>query len=64
MGTDYAWTRRLAGVGCGSPTPSGGPRDNPEMESCFGRFKVENRSLIPDVESLKELRTMVRKRTR
>ena len=41
-----------------------GPRDNPEMESFFGRFKVENRSLILDADSLEELRTIVGNRIR
>ena len=40
-----------------------GPGDNPEMESFFGRFKVENRSLILDAESLRELNTVVRDRS-
>ena len=34
------------------------------MESFFGRFKVENRSLILDAESLDELRTIVGERIR
>ena len=34
------------------------------MESFFGRFKVENRSLILDADSLEELRTIVGKRIR
>ncbi|WP_420462796.1 integrase core domain-containing protein [Candidatus Palauibacter sp.] len=45
----------------GSPTRSAGPRDNPEMESLFGRFKVENRSLILD-GSIEELAAVVRDR--
>ena len=34
------------------------------MESLLGRFKVEYRSLILDVEPLEELGTVVRKRIR
>ena len=41
-----------------------GPRDNPEMESVFGRFKVENRSLTLDAGSLEELAAVVRGRIR
>ncbi len=37
-------------------------RDNPKMESCFGRFKVENRSLILDAGSLEELAAVVEDR--
>ena len=39
-----------------------GPGDNPEMESFFGRFKVESQSLILDAESIEDLRTIVRRR--
>ena len=60
--TGYAWTGRLLGTGARLSYALRGPRDNPEMESFFGRFKVENRSLILDAESLEELKTIVRKR--
>ena len=62
--TGYAWTGRLLGAGVRLSYALRGPRDNSEMESFFGRFKVENRSLILDAESLEELRTIVRKRIR
>ena len=52
-------------AGMSGALPADGPtRDNPEMESLFGRFKVENRSLILDAESVEELRTIVGKRIR
>ena len=62
--TGYAWTCGLLGAGVRLSYALRGPKDNPEMESFFGRFKVENRSLILDAESLEELRTIVRKRIR
>jgi len=39
-----------------------GAKDNPEMESFFGRFKVENRSLLMDAKTISELRALVSKR--
>jgi putative transposase len=41
-----------------------GARDNPEMESFFGRFKVENRSLLLDATTLEELIEVVKRRIR
>ena len=60
--TGYAWTRRLLSAGARLSYALAGPRDNPEMESFFGRFKVENRSLILDAGSLDELAAVVRDR--
>jgi hypothetical protein len=40
----------------------GGAPDNPEMESFNGRFKVENRSLLLDAETLEDLTRVVRNR--
>ena len=60
--TGYAWTGRLLGAGVRLSYALRGPKGNPEMESFFGRFKVENRSLILDAESLDELRTIVQER--
>ena len=48
MFTRDAWTGRLLGAGGRLSYALRGPQDNPEMESFFGRFKVENRSLILD----------------
>ena len=62
--TGYAWTGRLLGAGVRLSYALRGPKNNPEMESFLGRFKVENRSLILDAESLDELRTIVRERIR
>lgn len=39
-----------------------GARENPEMESFFGRFKTENKSLFLDCETLEELRKVVKER--
>lgn len=41
-----------------------GARDNPEMESFFGRFKSENRSLFLDAKTIGELSEVVRTRIR
>jgi putative transposase len=41
-----------------------GAKDNPEMESFFGRFKVENRSLLMDAQTIAELRAVVARRMR
>ncbi len=60
--TGYAWTRRLLSAGARLSYALRGPRDNPEMESFFGRFKVENRSLILDAGSVEELAAVVRDR--
>ncbi len=60
--TGYAWTGRLLSAGARLSYALRGPRDNPEMESFFGRFKVENRSLILDAVSLEELDAVVRDR--
>ena len=60
--TGYAWTRWLLSAGARLSYALRGPRDNPEMESFFDRFKVENRSLILDAGSLNELAAVVRDR--
>lgn len=39
-----------------------GARDNPEMESFFGRFKTENHSLFLDARTLAELAAVLRDR--
>lgn len=39
-----------------------GARDNPEMESFFGRLKVENHSIFLDAQTLKGLRAIVAER--
>lgn len=36
-----------------------GPRDNPEMEAFFSRFKTENRSLLLDAPTLADLQALV-----
>lgn len=62
--TGYAWTGRLLSAGARLSYALRGAKDNPEMESFFGRFKVENRSLILDPDSLEELVAVVRDRIR
>lgn len=57
--TGYAWTARLLSAGTRLSYALHGPRDNPEMESYFGRFKVENRSLILDAGPLEKLAAVV-----
>ena len=41
-----------------------GARDNPEMESFFGRFKVENHSLLFDARTLQDLLAVLTERIR
>lgn len=60
--TSYAWTGRLLSAGVRLSYALGGPKDNPEMESFFGRFKVENGSLLSDAGSLTELVGVVGRR--
>jgi transposase InsO family protein len=61
--TSYAWTARLLlDDGCRISFALGGAPDNPEMESFNGRFKVENRSLLLDAETLEDLTRVVRNR--
>ena len=63
--TSYAWTSRLlVDEGVRISYALRGARDNPEMESFFGRFKVENRSLFLDARDLDELRAVVAARIR
>ena len=62
--TGYAWTPLLVSAGARLSYALAGPRDNPEMESFFGRFKVENRSLILDAGSPDQLPAVVRDRIR
>jgi len=61
--TSYAWTGRLLLVDrCRISYALDGARDNPAMESFFGRFKTENRSLLQDAETLPALANVVAKR--
>jgi putative transposase len=61
--TSYAWTARLLlDDGCRLSFALNGAPDNPEMESFFGRFKIENRSLLLEAESLADLTRVVRRR--
>ena len=62
--TGYAWTGRLLGAGVRLSYPLPRPRDNLEMESFFGRVKVENRSLILEAESFEGPMIIVRRRIR
>ncbi len=61
--TSHAWTARvLLEHRARLSYALRGARDNPEMESFFGRFKVENRSLLLDAETLGELKAVVAQR--
>ena len=63
--TSYAWTGRLLLQDKVRISYAlRGARDNAEMESFFGRFKTENRSLFADAESLEALRVVVANRMR
>ena len=61
--TSYDWTGRLVLEDKARVSYAlRGARDNTEMESFFGRFKTENRSLIDDAQSLEALRIVVASR--
>ena len=61
--TSYAWTAKLLiDDGVRPSYALGGASDNTKMESFFGRFKVENRSLLTDVATLAELEAVVQGR--
>ena len=63
--TSYAWTGTLLLKDKAKLSYAlGGAQDNAAMESFFGRFKTENRSLILDAESLEDLRRVVDDRMR
>jgi transposase InsO family protein len=63
--TSYRWLDMLLRADkCRVSYALNGPGDNPEMESFFGRFKTENRSLFQDAQTLEELREIVGKRIR
>ncbi len=55
----YRWTSTLLSAHARVSYSLRGPRDNPEMEAFFSRFKTENRSLLLDAQSLAELQTLV-----
>jgi len=61
--TGYGWTGQLLlRDGVRVSYALHGPRDNPEMEAFFSRFKQENRSLLLDARTLGELRDVVAER--
>lgn len=63
--TSYAWTSQLLlDDGVRISYALRGARDNPEMESFFGRFKHENRSLFLDAQDLTQLQAVVADRIR
>jgi putative transposase len=63
--TSYAWTAQLLlDDGVRVSYALRGARDNPEMESFFGRFKHENRSLFLDAQDLSQLKAVVAERIR
>lgn len=61
--TGYGWTGQLLlRDGVRLSYALHGPRDNPEMEAFFSRFKQENRSLLLDARTVGELRDVVAER--
>ncbi len=59
----YEWSREiLLGARARLSYALNGAKDNPEMESFFGRFKTENASLLMDAKTPDELRALVRQR--
>jgi putative transposase len=59
----YEWAREiLVHSGARLSYALHGAKDNPEMESFFGRFKVENQSLLMDAMTIAELRALVARR--
>jgi len=59
----YEWGREiLLGARARLSYALEGAKDNPEMESFFGRFKTENVSLLQDVQTLDGLRALVGRR--
>jgi len=59
----YAWGREiLLGARARLSYALHGAKDNPEMESFFGRFKTENASLLRDAKTVDELRAVVSRR--
>jgi len=63
--TSYAWVEELLRKdGVRLSYALRGARDNPEVESFFGRFKVENHSLLLDAQTLEEVREILSERIR
>jgi len=63
--TSYAWVKELLRKdGVKRSSALRGARDNPEMESFFGRSKVENHSLLLDAQTLEELPKILSERIR
>lgn len=57
--TGYAWTGQLLADRVRISYALRGARENPEMESFFGRFKVKNSSLLLDAVTLEGLKDVV-----
>lgn len=58
--TSYAWLRRvLIDEGARVSYAERGARDNPWIESCWGRFKVENGALLLEAETLEEVTRLI-----
>jgi putative transposase len=55
----YRWTSTLLDAHARVSYSLRGPRDNPEMEAFFSRFKTENRSLLLDAPTLAALQALV-----
>ena len=60
----YEWAHQLVQVDDARLSfARNGAKDNPEMESFFGRLRGENRSLLLDAKTVDELEEVVGKRT-
>ncbi len=58
--TSHAWLRRVLLTEHGRVSfTEHGARDNPSMESFWGRFKTENRTLIREAETLSEITELI-----
>ena len=61
--TSYEWARQIIVKDKARLSfAKAGARENPIMESFFGKFKTENKSLFLDCQTIEELRRIVKER--
>jgi putative transposase len=61
--TSHAWSRQIVIKDQARLSfTKAGARENPVMESFFGRFKTENKSLFLDCQTIEELRQLIKER--
>lgn len=61
--TSHEWTRQIVIKDKARLSfAEAGAKENPSMESFFGRFKTENRSLFLDCQTMGELRQLIKER--